>query len=114
MRVKKTDFRAISRRSIQRDFIRRESCYSPNKVPQRENLPQVNEIRRIIFVGENSGYYGFRFYLIGKLVRIVEHISISEFYCEFVHDNDRVALNIAAGWSDNKKKYLFDCVKFKE
>lgn len=113
MRVKKTDFRAISRRSIQRDFISRENN-SLNKVQQKENLPQVNEIRRIIFVGENSGYYAFRFYLIGKLVRIVEHISVSEFYCEFIHDNDRVALNIAAGWSDNKKKYLLDCIKFKE
>ena len=115
MRVKKnTDFRAISRRSKQRDIISRESRYSTKKVKQRENLTQVNEILLIILVGENSGYYGFRFYLIGKLVRIVEHISISEFYCEFVHDNDRVALNIAAGWSDNKKKYLFDCVKFIE
>ena len=34
-------------------------------------------------------------------------------YCEFVHDDDRKALNMAAGWSDNKKLYLLDCVKFK-
>lgn len=33
--------------------------------------------------------------------------------CEFVHDDDRKALNMAAGWSDNKKVYLLDGVKFK-
>lgn len=33
--------------------------------------------------------------------------------CEFVHEDDRRAINNAAGWSDSKKQYLFDFVKFK-
>lgn len=28
-------------------------------------------------------------------------------------DDDRKAINHAAGWSDNKKQYLLDCIKFK-
>lgn len=43
-----------------------------------------------------------------------QRYEVSNFTLEYlVHDDDRKALNMAAGWSDNKKLYLLDCVKFK-
>lgn len=43
-----------------------------------------------------------------------QRYEVSNFTLEYlVHDDDRKALNMAAGWSDNKKLYLLDGVKFK-
>lgn len=106
------DYGAISRRSIQNDFKRVQRYPEKEKRPQIENLPEINAERRVLFVSENSGYYKLRSFLCGKLVRLVEQTSMG-WMCEFVHDEDRKAINYAAGWSDNKKQYLLDCVKFK-
>ena len=109
MRLKKreTDFRAISRDSMRRDFNRVQTYH------QKEKRPELNAVRRIAFIGENSSYYKQRFLIVGKLVRIIKPIETGGFICEFVHDTDRRALNDNAGWSDMKKEYLFDCIKFK-
>lgn len=112
MRTKKriVDYGAISRRSIKSDF----KTYSEReKRPQIENPPEINAERRVLFVGENSSYYKLRSFLVGKLVRLVEESSVGGWVCEFVHDDDRRSINNAAGWSDRKKQYLLDCVKFK-
>lgn len=109
-RKKNTDFLAVSRRSIKRDF---KQYHEREKRPQIENSPEISSVRRIQFVGEHSSYYKLRSYLLGKLVRLVEQSSIGSWYCEFVHDEDRRALNHAAGWSNNKDRYLLDAVRFK-
>lgn len=115
MRTKKRtpDYGAISRSSIKRDFQRIQRCPGREKRQQIENPPEINAERRVLFVGENSSYYKLRSFIVGKLVRLVQKSSIGGWVCEFVHDGDRKAINHAAGWSDNKKQYLLDCVKFK-
>lgn len=113
MRFKeKPDYRAISRQSIQKDMQREKSRGEPQK-PQKNEEPQSNSTRRIAFVGENSSYYKFRQYIVGRLVRLIEKGTYGGWVCEFVHDEDSKALNHYAGWSDSKKQYLFDCIKFK-
>lgn len=85
------------------------------KRPQIEEMPKINAERRIIHISEVSGYAKFARYIVGKLVRLKEKANVggNSWYCEFVHDDDRKALNMAAGWSDNKKLYLLDGIKFK-
>lgn len=116
MRTKKRtpDFGAISRSSIKKDFQRVQRPRR-GKRPQIEELPKINAERRIIHISEVSGYAKFARYIVGKLVRLKEKANVggNSWYCEFVHDDDRKALNMAAGWSDNKKLYLLDGIKFK-
>lgn len=115
MRTKKPtpDFRAISRRSIKSDFNRVQSYPGREKRPQEQKEPEINAERRVAFVGEASSYYKYRQFIVGKLVRLVRQSSVGGWVCEFVHDDDRVALNNAAGWSDLKSEYLFDNIKLK-
>lgn len=117
MRTKKRtpDFGAISKRSIKRDFQRVQTYPTEQKSPQIEELPKINAERRIIHISETSGYAKFAQFIVGKLVRLKEKANLggNSWYCEFVHDDDRKALNMAAGWSDNKRQYLFDGIKFK-
>lgn len=115
MRTKKnnTDYGAISRRSIKRDFKMVQIYHQREKRPKIENLPEINAERMVLFVGENSSYFKYRSFIVGKLVRLIERSNMGAWRCEFVHDDDRKALNHAAGWSDNKKQYLLDCIKFK-
>jgi hypothetical protein len=117
MRTKKRtpDFGAISRLSIKKDFQRVQRYPAEEKRPQIEELPKINAERRIIHISEVSGYAKFARYIVGKLVRLKEKANVggNSWYCEFVHDDDRKALNMAAGWSDNKKLYLLDGIKFK-
>lgn len=58
MRTKKRqpDYGAISRRSIQNDFKRVQRYPEREKRPQIENPPEINAERRVLFVGENSGF----------------------------------------------------------
>lgn len=115
MRVKKRepDYGAIARRSVRKDFARVPMHPKGEKRPEIENLPEINAERRVVFVGENSSYYKLRSFVLGKLVRLKEKSSYGGWLCEFVHDDDRKAINNAAGWSDYKTEYLLDCVKFK-
>lgn len=117
MRTKKrtTDFGAISRSSVKRDFQRVQRYPAEEKRPEIADLPKINSERRIIHISETSAYAKFARYIVGKLVRLKEKANFggNSWYCEFVHDDDRKALNMAAGWSDNKKLYLLDGIKFK-
>lgn len=116
MRIKKRpDYGEISRRSIKQDMQRVKTPYKENERPERNEPPKVNAERRIIHISEQSFYAKYARYIVGKLVRIKSQSTIggNSFNCEFVHDDDRQALNTAAGWSDNKREYLFDGVKFK-
>lgn len=115
MRIKQRqpDFGAISRASIKRDFQRVQRYPEREKRREIANSPEINSERRIIFVGENSSYFKLRALLLGRHVRLVEQSSVGGWVCEFVRDDDRQALNAAAGWSESKDRYLFDNVKFK-
>ena len=115
MRTKqpKPDFSAISRRSVRRDFEMTPTYRSEAKRREIEDLPEINSVRKIVFVGERSSYFQYRRLLLGREVRLVEQAMTGGWLCEFINDDDRLALNKAAGWSDMKHEYLLDCVKFK-
>ena len=117
MRTKKRtpDYGAISRRSIKRDFQMMQLYHHEEKTPEIENLPEINAQKRILYLSQKSEYFKYCKYIVGKLVRLKQksNIGSNSWYCEFVHDDDRMALNKAAGWSENKKLYLFDGVKFR-
>ncbi len=117
MRTKKItpDFGAISRSSIKRDFQMVQIYPEKEKVPEIEEFPKINAERRIIHISETSEYAKFARYIVGKWVRLKEKSNCggNSWYCEFIRDDDRKALNMAAGWSDDKKLYLLDGVKFK-
>lgn len=106
----KTTYAEDAQRSVKRDF---KQYRARHMRPEVNEEPCANAQRRIVFVGENSSYYKYRSYIVGKLIRLVEQGSFGGWRCEFVHDDDRRALNSAAGWSDTKSQYIFDCVKFK-
>lgn len=85
------------------------------KAPQIEKKPKINQDLRIIHISENCSYAQYARFVVGKLVRLIEpkgNNTTSGWY-EFVFDDDRRALNAAAGWSDSKKMYLFERPKFK-
>lgn len=110
MRIKKTDYGEISRQSIRREIERYGKRHTPQPAPEQ---PKEGNKRRIQFVGEQSSYYRFRSYLIGKVVRLIEQAPFGGWICEFVYEEDRQALNRVADWAD-KRQYLLDNVKFKE
>lgn len=110
---KQPDYGAISRASVKRDMKKVQIYPTEEKVPQIEKQPEINAERRIIFVNENSAYFRYRSYIVGKLVRLIERSNMGGWRCSFVYDDDRKALNNAANWSDNKKEYIFDGIKFK-
>lgn len=116
MRVKKRqiDFRAISMRSMQKDFQNTNVYQRRVKVPEIEGKAQINEHVRIKHISESSSYAKYARYIVGRAVKLKSKSSIgsSSWYCEFVFDEDRKKLNAAAGWSDNKNEYLFDGIKF--
>lgn len=92
--------------------IRRQIAERKKQSIQR---PQENSRRRIAFVGEKSDYYRYKHLLVGKMVEVVRTSLITNGYvCRFVYDEDRKKLNAFAGWSDEKKEYMFNSIKFKE
>lgn len=76
--------------------------------------PQEGAERRIISISEKSDYYKYRYLIVGKLIKIIDHsaIGFNSYTCSFVFDEDRKALNKALGYTD-KTQYLFEGVKFK-
>lgn len=111
-KIRKPDFGAVSRASIKRDFEKVQLHPKANKMPKNEDSIKITDALRISYVGEKSDYYKYRNLIAGKLVRVLKKTTIGKI-CSFVYDDDRKALNKAAGWSDNKKEYLFNCIKFK-
>lgn len=119
---RKTDFEAISRRSIKRDFFSERIYIQGKKMPENEKTqkititsPDEGETKRISTINQACMYAKYARFFVGKLVRLVSKKGVgdSTTYYEFVHDEDRKALNQAAGWSDNKKQYLLYRPKFK-
>lgn len=109
MRLKR-DYKAVSVRSIAKDF---RYFANQRQKPKPNTPPEPQGIRRVQFVGENSPYYKNRHLIVGKLIRLIAKGYVGGWICEFVHDEDSKALNRANGWSDEKKEYLFDNIKFK-
>lgn len=111
MKINETDFNAISRRSIQKDFQRNKKYPEKRKAPQIQNLRKTTDNLngvRIAEISDKCEYVKFARLLVGKKVNCVNQStdkSTSGWY-EFVFDEDRQALNKAAGWSDKKKMYL--------
>lgn len=120
---RKTDFEAISRRSIKRDFFSERIYIQGKKMPENEKTqkititsPDGGETKRISTINQACMYAKYARFFVGKLVRLVSKKGVGDSttgYYEFVHDEDRKALNQAAGWSDNKKQYLLERPKFK-
>ena len=132
MRInKKPDYEAISKRSIEKDFFSEKIYIRKGKTPEKRNLPQITETKkvkqleqyeaadtpcRISSINPGCQYAKFAKYFIGKLVKLVNKTGIGDSttgWYEFVFDEDRKALNEAAGWSDRKNRYLLERPKLK-
>ena len=104
----KQDFNDLVRRSIRKDFAK--ANFKRNgRVPK---TPHPKDTKRVLSISEKCEYYKYRKFFNGKIVRIVEPGGINGVWVEFVRDADRVNLNNAAGWSNNKKTYLLHGAKF--
>lgn len=96
----------LVRRSIRNDFAK--AHFKRNR---EVKTPHPKDTKRVLEVGEKSSYLRFRRLIVGRLVRLVEQGSTG-YWVEFVNEVDRNRLNAAAGWSQNKTRYLFDNIKF--
>ena len=102
------DYNELIRRSIRRDFAK--ANFKRNgRAPK---TPHPKNTRRVLELNDTSGYREFRRYIVGRLVQIIERGYNGGFWVEFVRDSDRNALNTAAGWSNDKRRFLLDGVKF--
>ena len=79
----------------------------------QEKKKRDNGERRIADVNESSAYAKYRRFLIGRLVRIIKSGYGGGYWVEFVFEQDREKLINAAGWSNEKRQFLLDGVKFK-
>lgn len=100
------DWSELVRRSIRKDFAK-----AHFKQFREVKTPHPKDTKRVLEVGEKSSYLRFRRLIEGRLVRLVEQGSTG-YWVEFVNEGDRNRLNAAAGWSQNKTRYLFDNIKF--
>lgn len=101
----KRSYNETVRLSIGRDF--RNANFKAKQVPE-------SHIRRVSELNAASSYAQYKKLIIGKLVRLISSGTCGGMWVEFVYEDDRLALNKAAGWSADKKRYLLDGVKFKE
>lgn len=102
------DYNELVRRSIRKDFATanfKRNCRAPK-------TPHPKHTRRVIDLNDASAYKQFRRLIVGRLVRIIEPGYNCGYWVEFVRDSDREALNTAAGWSMDKRRFLLDGVKF--
>lgn len=115
MRInKRTDYEKISRRSIQRDFSH--NYIRQERKPQNEiqEHPDGNKKYRITAINTSCQYAKYARFMVGKLVICVESQgSGTTGWYQFVFDEDRVKLNSAAQWSDNKNRYFLESPKLK-
>lgn len=117
---KKPDYDAISRRSIAKDFHPDRMYVNQRKTPPARNFNEItdapeNNYKRIASISPVCEYAKYARFFVGRLVRLVESTSTMSTtgWYEFARDADRQALNTAAGWSDNKKRYLLERPKFR-
>ena len=102
------DYEELARKSIRKDF---------NKANFKRNgrapkPPHPVNTKRIVSINENCEYYKFRKFFIGKLVRFIAFGFGNGAWYEFVNESDRNALNAAAGWSQDKRRFLLIGAKF--
>ena len=102
------DYSDIVRRSIRKDFAK--ANYKRNARAPKAQRPK--DARRVVDLNESSIYAKYRRFIVGRLVRICNQVFGYGVWVQFVYDDDRVALNRVAGWSDNKREYLLDGAKF--
>lgn len=100
-------FDELVRRSIQKDFARANF----KRMGIKMKKPHPKNVKRVIEVNKNCDYFPYRKFILGKLVRVLEEQNNSVLI-EFVNNKDREILNNAAGWSDMKRSYLLNRVKF--
>ena len=133
MRTKKNkvDYGAISRRSVRQDFHSEEIHIRNEKAPEKRNLQKITAMKkvkeleqyeaadtpsRISSINPNCQYAKYAKFFIGKLVKLVNKTGVGDSttgWYEFLFDEDRKALNEAAGWSDRKNRYLLERPKLK-
>ena len=101
------DYTETIRRSVKRDFAKANF----KRLGQSPKTPRPKHIRRVVGMTDTSGYAKFRRLVVGKLVRILGRWDGGGWFVQFVRDEDRRALNRAAGWSNDKSVYLLDGVK---
>lgn len=102
------DYEDLVRRSIRKDFAK--ANFKRNgRAPK---TPHPKHTRRVLELNDASAYKQFRRYIVGRLVRIIESGYNNGVWVEFVRDADRDALNAAAGWSKDKRRFLLDGVRF--
>lgn len=101
------DYAEIIRHSVRRDFAKANF----KRLGQSPKAPRPKHIRRVVGMNETSGYAKFRRLVVGKLVRILGRWDGGGWFVQFVRDEDRRALNRAAGWSNDKTVYLLDGIK---
>lgn len=122
---KKTDYDAISRCSVRKDFVCGKTYGNQIKTPQAKNYNKITilknsytqkEYKRIAAINPTCMYAKYARYFVGKAVRLVSDAGMENSttgWYAFIHDDDRKALNQAAGWSDEKKQYLLERPKFR-
>lgn len=93
------NFEQQIRDSVKRDF---DSAFY-KKIRERGNKTNQAEI---ISIPDDSLYFKYRRFLVGKLIRILRE-GMSGQWIEFVNEEDAIALNKAAGWT-NKREYLLN------
>lgn len=127
MRVKRrTDFEAISRHSVQRDFYPERIYLDKKKSPEKRNSVEITTPKsstpiegrafRVTNINPSCEYAKYARFFVGRLVRLKHKTGVGDSttgWYEFLHEKDRAALNQAAGWSDNKKEYLLERPKLK-
>lgn len=102
------DYNELVRQSIRKDFAK--ANFKRNGRAPR--IPHPKNTKRVLAINEQCAYYRFRKYFVGHLVRIVEAAIIGGVWVEFVNKDDRTKLNNAAGWTDDKRRYLLQGAKF--
>ena len=124
---KKVDYGAISRRSVRQDFYSEEIHIPKEKTQQKRNFPEISNPHiseeslfakpaRVNTINPACQYAKYARFFVGKLVQLVEKTGIGDSttgWYEFVFEDDRKALNEAAGWSDAKTRYLLERPKLK-
>lgn len=101
------NYNELVRWSIKRDF---EGATFKRLQEQKK---RDNGERRIAKIEDSSFYAPFRRFLVGRLVRIIKSGYGGGYWVEFVFEQDREKLINAAGWSNEKRQFLLDGVKFK-
>ncbi len=97
----------LVRKSIRKDFAN--ANFKRNK--RNPKTQQRKNTKRVVSISDSCEYFRYKRYFVGKLVRLVD-VCLGGTWVEFVNDTNRLALNRAAGWSDNKRKYLLQGAKF--